>query len=189
MPWLLLIIRRTKNGKKGKILVSSSARRGFFFKRVVLNYWSRFVRVCRSEKNKISILHKTRPGRISGGNNGKVSGRIPSCISTGSRIFTCLRGNPPSLPDIVLGRECSRWQSSTNASCNVLGLSYTEIPIRARRRVARTPFVEKALTFRAIERLLSALFLLIVSLLINYLFSLFLSYILSLSLKRKEKIF
>lgn len=155
----------------------------------MLNYWSRFVRVCRSEKNKISILHKTRPGRISGGNNGKVSGRIPSCISTGSRIFTCLRGNPPSLPDIVLGRDCSRWQSSTNASCNVLGLSYTEIPIRARRRVARTPFVEKALTFRAIERLLSALFLLIVSFLVNYL-SLFLSLIhshsLTFSLSRRK---
>lgn len=60
-------------------------------------------------------------------------------------------------------------ESSTNASYNVLGLSYTEIPIRAR-RVARTPFVEKAVTFRGIERLLSALFLLlIVSLLINYL--------------------
>lgn len=60
-------------------------------------------------------------------------------------------------------------ESSTNASCNVLGLSYTEIPIRAR-RVARTPFVEKAVTFRGIERLLSALFLLlIVSLFINYL--------------------
>lgn len=70
-------------------------------------------------------------------------------------------------------------ESSTNASCNVLGLSYTEIPIRAR-RVARTPFVEKAVTFRGIERLLSALFLLlIVSLLINYL---------SLSKKRKETI-
>lgn len=143
--------------------------------------------VCRSEKNKISILHKTRPGRISGGNNGKVSGRIPSCISTGSRIFTCLRGNPPPLPDIVLGRDCSRWQSSTNASCNVLGLSYTEIPIRARRRVARTPFVEKTLTFRAIERLLSALFLLIVSFLINYLFSLFLFLIHSHSLIEKER--
>lgn len=70
-------------------------------------------------------------------------------------------------------------ESSTNASCNVLGLSYTEIPIRAL-RVARTPFVEKAVTFRGIERLLSALFLLlIVSLLINYLS-------LSLSKKRKE---
>lgn len=69
-------------------------------------------------------------------------------------------------------------ESSTNASCNVLGLSYTEIPIRAR-RVARTPFVEKAVTFRGIERLLSALFLLlIVSLLINYL---------SLSLEKKER--
>lgn len=70
--------------------------------------------------------------------------------------------------------------------CNVLGLSYTEIPIRARRRVARTPFVEKALTFRAIERLLSALFLLIVSFLINYL-SLFLSLIHSHSLTEKER--
>lgn len=54
-------------------------------------------------------------------------------------------------------------KSSTNAFRNVLGLSYTEIPIR----VARTPFVKKAVTFRGIERLLSALFLLlIVSLLI-----------------------